>query len=382
MTSIQRILNTAKMIDGIGKVANYKPSSIKPNININKMGYPSTGSISRDIKVTDIRNQPITSNKLMETHRKQRVDQLATINNTQGLVSIDTNLSSAANKQVIDEIDTIIEKIRDNVETGAFFSIVVGDTYRLLRLFEQNVYKFDDQTLNDYKVYLDDLNDIIDSDKNEDLYKVIGEERQIGNLVSLVGQIFSRILELCDAMINNSDKSPNDKKLIVESQLKLKKFRSLNQRYHNAIKDDYDDKMKKLEKEKKDKNKQNIRVLERQTKILNELLTEARTGRKDETYSTYDSPPKPVTMMPFESPSREKPSPEAPATRYYDVYTTLQFPKGTTTVQEKKDVAKRVETLYNKLEEFKNNDDKDNYNDLKKQLNTLSKFANNYLLYK
>jgi hypothetical protein len=380
MASIQNLLNTANMIAKIGKVADMKAPAQKENINIAKMGYPSSKMSS--MRHESVKSHPIHTEKSIEKHRQERIEQYSKIDNSQGLRFINTNLSSQENKPIMDEIDMLIEKIRDNFETGAFFYLVVGDTYKLLQLFEKNIYKFDSIVLNDYYTYLSDLYEIIENGVDSDLYKVIGTDKQVNNLVTLVGKIFSRILELCEVMQNNADKSPNEKKLIVNAQLKLKKFTSIDKRYLDTIKSDYDDEMKKLKKQELSKNNKNVKQLKEQTALLKELLTEAQSARKGSNKDDDNSSPlRPVSIAPF-TPAKDRKSPEVPPpTKYFDIYTGIPFPKDIA-VQEKNDVAKRVESLYKKLEEYKKAGLKDKYNDLKGQLEVLNKFRDEYRFFK
>ena len=108
--------------------------------NLNKMGYPKKGKINilREDSLNVVKNPALSQtnffNHLVQKSYSEELSKL----DTKGIV-IDEDMTTTENKESLSQIDILIEKIASNIQSGAFFYIIVGDMYALLNLFQRTL---------------------------------------------------------------------------------------------------------------------------------------------------------------------------------------------------------------------------------------------------
>ena len=117
-------LEILRQLDSIGKGSSGTGRTTASLPNTNKLGYPVS---NRDATLVSpfqymARNEPLKS-------EERKIDQTVKIASNSAIrdsrVSIDTNLGSVTNTNIISEINSYISKLRTNVETGSFFFVVL-----------------------------------------------------------------------------------------------------------------------------------------------------------------------------------------------------------------------------------------------------------------
>ena len=233
-----------------------------------KIGYPTQSQKHFTNNIVDshsVINHPLHTSHDKTKALKRRNKEFLKINNTGNDEYIDTNLGSTDNKAIIDEINNLIDKVLSNIETGSFYYNVVADMYSLLALFKRNIYKFDSYTLHDYKNYLADMFDVM----GNNYHLIVGVDRQTLNLTELISTIKIQIDELILLMEENQDKSPYERKLILNNKLASKKFKKTNLTYVETLKRDLQDLEDEKMREKGGKRKQ----AQDQIDLLKQLIT-------------------------------------------------------------------------------------------------------------
>lgn len=294
-----QFLKEITSLDNVGKNSNNAFYQIEyyTDENLNKMGYPTKRN---KINIVDSVKNPSLGQTNFQQHILQEVlsKELGKLDN-KGIV-INDDMTTSENKAILNEIDIIIEKIASNIQSGAFFYLIVGDMYTLLNLFQKTIYKFNYETLEQYDSYLRNLFDYLNEEKHVDSYKIWGNDKQVRNLVKLVYDIYKRIEGMFKLMMKNRYDPIFNRKNALEAYLKESQFKSIDVKYHNALKQQYDSDLIKLEYAKgKDK-----ALATEQVGILKELLTRTPYPAGGMPYSSEDGGyPTPVPLPPFGSAS-------------------------------------------------------------------------------
>ena len=193
-----------------------RPTQVKTLFNP-KMGYPDElPKYAQPFISNKTINHPIhTSHDKIKLIKNQQ-NEFAKIDNLGKTEFIDTNLGSVKNRTIIDEINGVLEKLASNIESGSFHYTAIDDMYKLLALFKQNVYKFDEYVIRDYQLYFEDIFSIIENPRYE---LVTDSNQRVINLIELIRAIRRQIMALFTLMLRNTDKSVADGKLILVNQL-------------------------------------------------------------------------------------------------------------------------------------------------------------------
>lgn len=302
--SLLRVSDVMNRIGSQSVNSFYEPSfRTHGRVNLNKMGYPvksATDSGEAELhKDTPLSQYNFIKKRVFENMSSQ----LASLNNNNN-VPIESEITRYSNNQDLKRIDRLIEKLHLNIQTGSFFIQTVNDMYELLNLFEQLIYKLDYDSLKEYKDYLKTLFDRIDSNKTEDIDKIVkGDSVQSLNLVKLIHEIYKRIKSLFKLMINNYSTSVAQRKRILETYLKSPEFRNFSDKYHKVLAGRYD----KMQAEQAKAKGEKKALLTEQLDLLRGILDYSRrqeASRTEEagrtpapsgvTPSTPGAPPSPM----------------------------------------------------------------------------------------
>jgi hypothetical protein len=215
-------------------VGNKVPNVYKQNNNHsfgNLMGMPVLErQKTKIINDVNIRDRPLYTKKKKVKKQVQFVDNREVI---------DTNLSSQKNKTIIKQIDTLLFKIKLNIESGSFSYKVVNDIYELLGLFENSAYILNSDLLQNYKNKIKMYNNIFKKDKDY-TDKIIGKQHKDRNILNLVSSLLENIKEILNLMIQNQSSSVQDRKLILQNKINTRKFVDVNKKAIEDLKGEYD----------------------------------------------------------------------------------------------------------------------------------------------
>ena len=278
--------------------------------NLNKMGYPKKGKINilREDSLNVVKNPALSQtnffNHLVQKSYSEELSKL----DTKGIV-IDEDMTTTENKESLSQIDILIEKIASNIQSGAFFYIIVGDMYALLNLFQRTLYKFDYETLSQYNTYLNNLFDYLNEDKNIELYKIIGNEKQVRNLVKLVYDIYERIKGMFELMMKERYSPVFNRKSSLDAYIRTSHFKAIDTKYHTALKEQYDREQARLEYTKGEEKT----IMKSQLNTLQELLARTPAPYTDGRPVTEDTTPTRTSRYPESSDIPPPVFPESPA---------------------------------------------------------------------
>ncbi|MDR3550738.1 MAG: hypothetical protein P4L31_04950 [Candidatus Babeliales bacterium] len=217
----------------------------KANIQNHRMGFPTKGVVPLDID-KEYQTSSIETSQALIDDRYDKAVQRAKMSNESGIEFIDTNLGSSANKGSIAEINSVVERCKAAIESGSFFPVVVNDMYQLLRLVEQNIFKFDVNYLRDFRIKLDDIFLYIrDPDYR---ITVLGKDKQVLNMTQLVSRIYKSIRQLIKVMEQHQGKSAAEKKLIIQAEIEKRAYVGINKSYRDKLEEE----LKELEAEEKE----------------------------------------------------------------------------------------------------------------------------------
>ena len=183
------------------------------------------------------------------------------------------NLSLGSNSPIVNELDKILNNFVEKVSSGIFDVTMTADLYAILKIIENEGYKFGRDLLERYKSFFEDIIDLLNDDTTTDFIEGIKNEKSVSQLMS---SVTSRCIDIIDAMLEavKSGNSSTERKLILDAYIKnniLKQTKEDKLKFMKQINKDLKAKEDELKKAKKEKNDKVVALLEEQIKLLKEI---------------------------------------------------------------------------------------------------------------
>jgi len=183
------------------------------------------------------------------------------------------NLSLGSNSPIVNELDKILNNFVEKVSSGIFDVTMTSDLYAILKIIENEGYKFGRDLLERYKSFFEDIIDLLDDDTTTDFIEGIKNEKSVSQLMS---NVTGRCIDIIDAMLDAVKKgnSSTERKLILDAYIKnniLKQTKEDKLKFMKQINKDLKRKEDELKKAKKEKNDRVVALLEEQIKLLKEI---------------------------------------------------------------------------------------------------------------
>jgi hypothetical protein len=183
------------------------------------------------------------------------------------------NLSLGSNSPIVNELDKILNNFVEKVSSGIFDVTMTSDLYAILKIIENEGYKFGRDLLERYKSFFEDIIDLLDDDTTTDFIEGIKNEKSVSQLMS---NVTGRCIDIIDAMLEAVKKgnSSTERKLILDAYIKnniLKQTKDDKLKFMKQINIDLKRKEAEMKKAKKEKNDKVVALLEEQIKLLKEI---------------------------------------------------------------------------------------------------------------
>lgn len=183
------------------------------------------------------------------------------------------NLSLGSNSPIVNELDKILNNFVEKVSSGIFDVTMTSDLYAILKIIENEGYKFGRDLLERYKSFFEDIIDLLNEDTTTDFIEGIKNEKSVSQLMS---NVTGRCIDIIDAMLEavKSGNSSTERKLILDAYIKnniLKQTKDDKLKFMKQINIDLKRKETELKKAKKEKNDKVVALLEEQVKLLKEI---------------------------------------------------------------------------------------------------------------
>lgn len=235
--------------------------------NTRKMGFPNPNAPLRKPQETIITVIPINNNiskireeKALNTSKIQLVD-------TKAIIEADIN--TPENQAMLRQLKSLLLKIKDNVETGAFYGKVINDMYSVMEIIDKHSYKFKTETL---QQNIDFITQLLTLLKSKSTKQAVGISNvNTLNLLQLLIKLLERCVKILKLMLKNANETTANKKIILQNFYSSDKFQKVDDGIIKKLVQDQNDIAETKDNLTKQKQAQQQNILDALQKIESRL---------------------------------------------------------------------------------------------------------------